>query len=230
MSTDIASQHERAHSSAASHPSRAAKGSRQHSQTHPSGAAMPQSDNAATSDWPVFQWLLRCPFLTTEDLAAYCGVSHSTMSRRIANLGVQGLVEWVAPACLVHSGARRLYQLSNPGIHLLSAGLNIDAKTLARTWKCDEKRLLEQLPQLSQFLRVQTLIRGLQVGAPKAFSEQGREASGSWHWVRNYRHSYSFRNRSQVLKLDAAVTFHVTGIGMDTGGFKRQERWMQKDE
>ncbi|HEU5347369.1 MAG TPA: helix-turn-helix domain-containing protein, partial [Ktedonobacterales bacterium] len=166
--------------------------------------------------------------MTTEDLAAFCGVSHSTMSRCLAHLGAQGLVEWVAPACLVHSGARRLYHLSNLGINLLAAGLNIDAKTLARTWDCDEKRLLQRLPQLSQFLRVQTLIRGLLRGAPQAFGEQGHEASGTWHWVRNYRQSFSFRNRTHILRLDAAVTLHVTGT--DAGTFNRQERWTQKDD
>lgn len=232
MSTDIASQHELAHSSAASHShtSRAskAKGSRQQSQTHPRRSAMPQSYDAATSDRPVFHWLLRCPFLTTEDLAVFCGVSHSTMSRRLANLGAQGLIEWVATACLVHSGARRLYHLSNLGIHLLAATLQTDAKTLAHTWDCDENRLYQQLSQLAQILRVQTAVRGLLTYAPQAFGEKGREASGTWHWVRNYRHSFSFRNHTQILKLDAAVTFHVTG--MDAGGFKRQERWTQKDD
>lgn len=163
-------------------------------------------------DWPALHWLLRCPFVSADDLAAFCGMTHSTMARRLKELEAYGLVEWVTPACLVHSGVRRLYHLSNAGINLLAASLEVDARKLARAWECDERRLLQQVPQLPHLLRLQSVTRGLLMGAPQALSEQGHEASGSWHWVRNYRHAFSFHNRSQVLKLDAALVFHVTRI------------------
>ena len=168
--------------------------------------------SAATIDWPLLHWLLRCPFLSAEDMAAFCGMSHSTTTRRLAELEDRGFVEWVASACLVHSGTQRLYHLSNAGINLLATSLETDATKLARTWECDENRLLQQLPRLAHLVRVQSLIRGLLLGAPQAFGEQGHEASGAWHWVRNYHHSFPFRSRSQTLKLDAAVVFHVTRV------------------
>jgi hypothetical protein len=59
---------------------------------------------------------------------------------------------------------------------------------------------------------VQSVIRGLLLGAPQALGEQGRDASGAWHWVRNYRHAFAFHSRSHMLKLDAVLVFHVTRV------------------
>ena len=166
----------------------------------------------AMLDWPLLHWLLRSPFLGAEDLAAFCGVSASTISRRLRELEERDLIEWVTPACLTERGAQWLYYLSNAGIHLLASSLDTDPARLACAWACDEIRLSQHLPRLSQFVRVQTLIRGLLEGAPRALGEQGREAAGFWHWLRDYRHTFSVYNHSQTLALDAAVAFHVTRI------------------
>ena len=168
--------------------------------------------DSETIDWPLLHWLLRCPFLSTEDLAAFCGVSHSTTTRHLTELEDRGLIECVTPASLVHSGIWRLYYLSNEGISLVAASMETDANKLARLWEGDELRLLNQLPRLSHLLRVQSVIRGLLMGAPQALGEQGRDASGTWHWVRNYRHAFAFQSRSHMLKLDAVLVFHVTRV------------------
>ena len=245
MSMDVLSRRESDKDSATGHTGRAVVSRRRQSLARRTRVATSHRYAAATIDWPLLHWLLRCPFLSAEDFAAFCGVSHSTMARRLTELEERSLIEWVAPACLVHSGVRRLYHLSNAGVNLLAACLETDANNLARTWECDELRLLNQLPRLPQILRVQSVIRGLLIGAPKAFGEQGCEAAGAWHWVRNYRYSFPFHNHSQVLKLDAALIFHVTSVYAESfaghvttsdkkntvmNSFLKQERWPPRNE
>lgn len=167
---------------------------------------------AAALDWPLLHWLLRCPFLRAGDLALFCGLSSSTATRRLEDLERWGLVECVAPACLTRRGAQRLYYLSNAGLLAVASALGTDAALLARTWGADERRLLTLLPLLPQLVRVQALVGGILAGAPAALGEQGREARGRWHWVRDYTHRFSYRERPQRLRVDAALALHVTQI------------------
>ncbi len=186
---------------------------------------------AEALDWPLLHWLLRCPFLRVEDLAAFSGLTRSTTSRHLEDLERWGLVEWVAPACIRRRGAEKLYHLSNAGIHLLAAALGADASALARTWCSDERRLLNLLPQLPQLIRVQAVVGGIVAGAPRALGEKGREAHGVWHWVRNYTHRFSSRERAHTLRADAALALHVTQIryhdsrGDDVVRWERRDRW-----
>jgi hypothetical protein len=201
---------------------------------------------AEALDWPLLHWLLRCPFLRAVDLALFSGLSGSTTTRRLEDLERWGLVEWVAPACLTRSGAQRLYYLSNAGTLAVAAALGTDAATLARTWGADELRLLTLLPLLPHLVRVQALVGGILAGAPLALGEQGREARGGWHWVRDYTHRFSYRERPYRVRVDAALALHVTRIrarggmsvangergsgkvGGDESGdvrWERQDRW-----
>lgn len=195
---------------------------------------------AAALDWPLLHWLLRCPFLRAVDLALFCGLSSSTATRRMEDLERWGLVECVAPACLTRRGAQRLYYLSNAGLLAVASALGTDAATLARTWGADERRLLTLLPLLPQLVRVQALVGGILAGAPAALGEQGREAHGGWHWVRDYTHRFSYRERPQRLRVDAALALHVTQIcvrggvstahGESVGGRENDDvRWERRD-
>lgn len=185
---------------------------------------------AAALDWPLLHWLLRCPFLRAADLALFCGLSSSTTTRRMEDLERWGLVEWVAPACLTRRGAQRLYYLSNAGFLAVASALGTDAAMLARTWGADERRLLTLLPLLPQLVRVQALVGGILAGAPTALGEQGREARGGWHWVRDYTHRFSYRERPQRLRVDAALALHVTRICARGGvSMAKGERWSGKE-
>src|SRR5579884_3225468 len=70
-------------------------------------------------DWELLQWLLRCPLLRIDDLATFCGVSRTTISRRLEDMETPGLIEHVTPACLAHQGTERCYHLSDLGIRVL---------------------------------------------------------------------------------------------------------------
>ena len=185
---------------------------------------------AAALDWPLLHWLLRCPFLRAADLATFCGLSSSTATRRLEDLERWGLVECVAPACLTRRGAQRLYYLSNAGLLAVASALGTDAAGLARIWGADERRLLTLLPLLPQLVRVQALVGGILTGAPAALGELGREARGGWHWVRDYTHRFSYRERPQRLRVDAALALHVTRICARSGmSAANGERWSGKE-
>ena len=190
-----------------------------------------------TIDWPLLHWLLRCPFLRVQDLAAFAGLSRSTASRRMAEMEQLGLIEWIVPACIARRGAERLYHLSNLGIYLLAAALGVDAAVLAKTWATDERRLLNLLPRVPQLVRVQSMVGSILVGAPRALSERGMEVGGAWHWVRGYTHRFTYRDRPRQLRVDAALALHVTrpvagtatGVSTDVTGdlarWEPRDRW-----
>lgn len=210
---------------------------------------------AGTIDWELLHWLLRCPFSRMQDLATFCGVSVSTMCRRLETTGAQGLVEQVRVAGLTRQGMERVYHLSNQGLHVLAAALGSEAAMLGRTWRSDELRLLQQLPRVAHLVRVQMIMGGLLTGAQLALGERGRRVRGAWHWVRTYAHPFPsrLRARRELLQVDAALALHVTaqstgrsavvaggvggrenttqtGVGprnaqSDIEGWERQDRW-----
>src|SRR6266852_5549255 len=99
-------------------------------------------------DWRLLHWLLHYPLQRADDLAVGVArwASRATVYRHVQALEARGLVESVLPK--TPGTGKRLYYLSNPGLHMLARHLNTPARELAHTWKADEAGLLRLLPRL----------------------------------------------------------------------------------
>lgn len=188
---------------------------------------------ASDDNWveTTLTWLLRYPFLRAVDLAAFCQVSPSTMSRQL--LGLRGLerrgrsparaagslkapayVEEIMPVGLARRGSQSLYYVSDWGLAALARarGRGEDPASLGCTWGTDEPHLLRQLPRLERLVRTQAFVAGLLHGAGTFLGEQGHSAHGEWDWQRDYLHSFSVRQRERRLTADAAFVMRIRGV------------------
>ncbi len=91
----------------------------------------------AAVDLRLLHWLLRYPFQRADDLviAVARWASRPTVYRHVSALQREGLIESVLPA--TPSAGKRLYFLSNLGLHVLAARVHASAKELAWTWQAD---------------------------------------------------------------------------------------------
>ena len=83
-------------------------------------------------DWRLLVWLLRYPLQRADDLVVGMArwTSRATVYRHLHQLTGHDLIESVVPK--TPTEGKRLYHLSNLGLHLLTAYLGTSARTLAR--------------------------------------------------------------------------------------------------
>src|SRR5216683_4493894 len=88
-------------------------------------------------DWRLLHWLLHYPLQRADDLVVGVArwASRATVYRHIQELEASSLVEGVLPK--TPGSGKRLYFLSNLGLHALARHLDTPARKLAHTWKAD---------------------------------------------------------------------------------------------
>src|SRR6266571_6026979 len=128
----------------------------------------------ADVDWRLLHWLLRYPLQRADDLVLGVArwASRATVYRHMHVLESRGLVESVLPK--TPGTGKRLYHLSNLGLHLLARHMKRPARKLAQTWQADEAGLLRLLPRLTTLLVLQEVVNGLVTHAAEAMRTQGR--------------------------------------------------------
>ena len=106
------------------------------------GALVELGESLADVDWRLLHWLLRYPLQRADDLVVGVArwASRATVYRHVHALEANGLVESVLPK--TPGTGKRLYYLSNPGLHLLARHMNRPARELARGFQADEAGLL----------------------------------------------------------------------------------------
>src|SRR5262245_2177397 len=86
-------------------------------------------------DWRLLHWLLRYSLQRADDLVVGVArwASRATVYRHMHILEVKGLIESVLPK--TPGTGKRLYHLSNSGVHLLAVHLDKPARELADRWQ-----------------------------------------------------------------------------------------------
>lgn len=175
-------------------------------------------------DLQLLQWLLRYPFQRIEDLVVATGSSTATVYRHIDVLFDLKLIEAVSSAVL-GTASCHLYHLSNTGLTVLAASEKQEAALLSQLWGCDERSLLRLLPRLASLVAVQQCINGLVTFAPRALGQRGYRSEVRWHWVRDYVHRFTYRERELRCKSDAALLLRLHP-GKQAGAVQMQrEQW-----
>ena len=130
-------------------------------------------------DWRLLHWLLRYPLQRADDLVVGVArwASRATVYRHVQALEARGLVESVLPK--TPGTGKRLYHLSNLGLHLLARHLNRPARELAQSWQADEVGLLRLLPRLPTLLVLQEVVNGLVDACGRGHDNPGDDGPGS---------------------------------------------------
>jgi predicted transcriptional regulator len=161
-------------------------------------------------DWRLLHWLLRYPLQRADDLVVGIArwASRATVYRHVQALEARGLVESALPK--TPGAGKRLYYLSNPGLHLLARHLDRPARELARRWQADEVGLLRLLPRLPTLLVLQDVVNGLVTYAAEAMTTQGRRPLlVRWNWQREVTYRFQYREQSMRFFADGAVALCV---------------------
>src|SRR5260221_1907592 len=166
--------------------------------------------------------LLRYPFSRAEDVAIARDSSVATVYRHLALLHSLGLVERVIPGVL-GTATGSLYHLSNLGLHVLAVYEQADPEMLARSWQTHERGLLRLLPRLAHLVTLQDCINGLVAHAPEALARQGRKPVCRWHWLRDYRYRFSFREQDMSCTADALLVLRVRPL--PKGSLPQETLW-----
>src|SRR5713226_274857 len=164
----------------------------------------------AEIDWRLLHWLLRYPLQRTDDLVVGVArwASRATVYRHVQELEARGLLESVLPK--TPGAGKRLYHLSNFGLHLVARHLNRPARELARRWQADEAGLLRLLPRLPTLLVLQEVVNGLVMYAAEAMTTQGRRPRlVRWTWQRNVTHRFQYREQRLCFFIDGAVALCI---------------------
>ena len=174
------------------------------------GALTEIGESLADVDWRLLHWLLRYPLQRADDLIV--GVvrwaSRASVYRHMQVLEAKGLVESVLPK--TPGTGKRLYYLSNPGLHLLARHLEKPARQLARKWQADEVGLLRLLPRLPTLLVLQDVVNGLVDSAADAMTTQGRRPRlVRWNWQRDVTHRFQYREQSMRFFADSVVALCI---------------------
>ena len=167
-------------------------------------------ESLADIDWRLLHWLLRYPLQRADDLVVGVArwASRATVYRHMQELEARGLVENVLPK--TPGTGKRLYHLSNPGLHLLARHLDTPARALARRWQADDAGLLRLLPRLPTLLVLQEVVNGLVTHAAEAMATQGRRPLlVRWTWQREVTHRFRYRERSMRFFADGAVALCI---------------------
>ncbi len=173
-------------------------------------------------DLQIVRWLLRYPFSRAQDLAQARSIRLSTVYRHLTFLQKLGVVESITPATLGTAGCC-LYHLSNLGIHMVAAHMHRSARALARYCHTDEQSLQAYLPRVWALVTLQDLINGIHALAPEKLGLFGHPAKVWWACVRDYRHTFSYRERSLAVQASGGLVLQVrphTAQGKDA-----PDRW-----
>ena len=173
-------------------------------------------------DLQLLRWVLRYPFCRAEDLAQARSMKCSTIYRHLTFLQDLGVVESITPATLGPTGCS-LYHLSNLGIHVVGTHMHRSATALAHYCHTDEESLLAYLPRLWALITLQDLINGIHALAPHKLGLFGRPASVWWACVRDYRHPFSYRERSCAVQASGGLVLQVRPA--KTSGEQAPDRW-----
>src|SRR2546427_474040 len=156
-------------------------------------------------DWRLLYWLLRYPLQRADDLIVGVArwASRATVYRHVQALEANGLVESVLPKTL--GSGKRLYHLSNFGLHLLARHLDKPARELTRRWQSNEAGLLRRLSRLSTLFLLQEVVNGLVTYAAEAMTTEGRRPRlVRWNWQRDVTHRFLYRERRMRFFADGA--------------------------
>ena len=166
-------------------------------------------------DWRLLHWLLCYPLQRADDLGVGVArwASRATVYRRVQRLEARELVERVLPK--TPGTGKRLYHLSNLGLHLLASHLERPARELAHAWQADEAGLLRRLSRLPTLLLLQEVVNGLVTYAAEAMTTQGRRPQlVRWTWQRELTHRFRYREQAMCLFADGtgrSVRSHPPG-------------------
>ncbi len=172
------------------------------------GALVEISESLGDVDWGLLHWLLRYPLQRADDLVVGVArwASRATVYRHVQELEARGLLESVLPK--TPGAGKRLYHLSNFGLHLVARHLNRPARELARRWQADEAGLLRLLPRLPTLLVLQEVVNGLVTHAAEAMTTQGRRPLlVRWNWQRDVTHRFQYREQRMRFFADGAVAW-----------------------
>ncbi len=127
----------------------------------------------ADVDWRLLHWLLRYPLQRVDDLVVGVArwASRATVYRHVQALKEHGLVESMLPK--TPGAGKRLYHLSNAGLHALAGHQQRPARELARGFQADEAGILRLLPRLPTLLVLQDVVNGLVTHAGDAVTSGG---------------------------------------------------------
>jgi hypothetical protein len=164
----------------------------------------------AEIDWRLLHWLLHYPLQRADDLVLGLArwASRATVYRHLYALEASGLLESVLPKS--PGTGKRLYYLSNPGLHLLAMHLDTQARELARKWQADEAGLLRGLPRLQTLLMLQEVVDGLVTHAAEAMTTQGRRPElVRWNWQRDVTHHFHYRQQRMRFFADGVLALCI---------------------
>ena len=167
-------------------------------------------ESLADVDWRLLHWLLRYPLQRTDDLIVGVArwASRTTVYRHVQTLEANGLVESVIPK--TPGTGKRVYYLSNLGLHLLARHMNRPARQLARKWLADEVGLLRLLPRLPTLLVLQDVVNGLVDYAADAMTTQGRRPLLiRWTWQRDVIHRFQYREHRMRFFADGLIALCI---------------------
>ncbi len=177
----------------------------------PTAKKLPEIGASLTDiDWRLLHWLLRYPLQRVEDMLVGVArwTSRATIYRHVHALETCGLIESVLPK--TPGAGKRLYHLSNPGLHLLTLHLDTPARKLARKWQTDEAGLLRLLPRLPTLLLLQEVVNGLVTHAADVLTTQGRRPElVRWTWQRDVTHRFRYREQSMRFFADGVLALCI---------------------
>jgi len=183
---------------------------RRRGRSNTTGALAERSALLAEIEWRILHWLLHYPLQCADDLVVgvACWASRATVYRHVRALEEQGLVESVVPK--TPRTGKRLYHLSNLGLHVLAMYLETPARELARDWQADERGLLRLLTRLPTLLVLQDIVNGLITHAAAAMTREGRHPQlVRWTWQRDLAHYFTYREQVMRLFADGAVALCI---------------------
>src|SRR5947209_2666582 len=161
-------------------------------------------------DWRLLHWLLHYPLQRADDLVVGVArwASRATMYRHLQILEARALAESVLPA--TPGTGKRLYHLSNLGLHVLARHLERPARELAREWQAGQAGLLRRLSRLPTLLLLQEVVNGLVTGTAEAMTSQGRRPQlVRWTWQSDIVHRFQYREQAMRLFVDGAVALCI---------------------
>ena len=174
-------------------------------------------------DWRLLHWLLHYPLQRADDLVVGVArwASRATVYRHVQALDARGLVESVLPR--TPGAGKRLYHLSNLGLHVLAKYLDTPTRELLQRWKADEEGLLRLLPRLPTLLLLQEVVNGLVTHAAETMTTQGRRPRlVRWTWQRDVTHRCLYREQRMRFFVDGTVALCIR---TQQGESSRLDQW-----
>jgi DNA-binding MarR family transcriptional regulator len=158
-------------------------------------------------DEHVLFWLLHHPLQRDSDLALALQIHPTTIYRHLVRLEQAGLVEYLTPRG--KTARQRWYYLTNAGLRSVAAELHASPRALAHTSGADEVGLLRLIVRLPIVELLQQVINGLVAHAPSSLCyPNGERARLTWHWQRDWHHTFVSKGRTQSCGADAILVFH----------------------